>query len=81
MNRKVGIVFAIAASCATMTLSGCSLIGLGVGSIIDHSKPGTYIPVAQDQTVKPGRKIMVIKTNGDTLTGEYVGMDDHTLTD
>ena len=80
MNRKVGIILAIAAFSTIITLSGCSLIGLGVGSIIDASKPGTYTPVNQDSTLKPGPEIKVITTKGDTVVGDYLGLDYQTPT-
>jgi hypothetical protein len=81
MNRKVSIILAIAVSCATMTLSGCSLIGLGIGAMIDSSKPETYITTPQTENLKPGKTITVTKTNGEKITGEYIGLDFVTVTD
>jgi len=81
MEKKMIIVVVMAASLA-MSLSGCCLIGLGVGAIVDSSKPDSaYVPAGKAQTLKPGKTITVTKLDGEAVTGAYLGMDFVTVTD
>jgi len=72
MKKKMIILVAMAAALA-MTLSGCSAIMFGLGSIADASTPDSILvtgcPV---DTLRAGTMIHVIKTEGDTISGKFL---------
>ncbi|MEE9441871.1 MAG: hypothetical protein V3V99_04315 [candidate division Zixibacteria bacterium] len=56
-------------------MSGCSLIGLGVGAAIDSHKPKTKkIPIWAANTIKPGDQVIAHLDNGMSLSGSYRGV-------
>jgi hypothetical protein len=59
-----------------LRFTGCSVIGFGIGSAIDSSKPKEKIvPGWEVQTIKPGNKIMLILKDGSGLEGKFLGLD------
>lgn len=72
ISKLALLIFAV----ATLALTGCSLIGLGVGAQIDASKPDqTTLPGWEVVTIKPGTAINVILKDGSWLSGKYSGLD------
>lgn len=77
MRRKIlfglgllGVFFAL------LRLTGCSLVGLGVGSLVDAGKPSRReIPGWEVETVKPGSKLDVFLKSGEMLTGKFLGVE------
>ena len=70
---SLAIVLLVAAA-VVLQLSGCSLIGFGVGSIIDASKSDSLlIPGWRIETIKPGEGIRVLLKNGEEVRGTYMG--------
>jgi hypothetical protein len=64
----------VAVVAVTVQLSGCSLIGLGIGAISDASKPDEVsIPGWKLETVKPGSEVTLILRDGERISGMYVG--------
>jgi len=60
---------------AIFQLNGCSLIGLGIGSIVDARKPSyKEIPFSGIETIKPGTKVDILLRNGDTLKVIFAGV-------
>jgi len=72
MGKKIIIVAAVAGLMA-MTLSGCTVIMFGLGSLADASKPDSvYVTGCPVDTLGPGTTIHVIKTDGDTISGKFL---------
>jgi hypothetical protein len=71
------IIFAvIIAAVLMMTLSGCSLIMFEVGSLIDSSEPDSVcVSGCPVYTLRRGTAIQVITTDGDTISGKFIGTD------
>ena len=81
MGKRIIVVVAIAAF-LTWMLSGCSLIGFGIGLAADASKPHeVYVPADRAETLKTGRTILISRINKKTIIGKYLGVDLLTLTD
>ena len=75
MGKRIIIVVAIAAS-LTMSLSGCSVIMYGLGSHTDASLPDSvYVPDCPIDTLRKGLTIHVIRTEGDTISGKFLGTE------
>lgn len=58
-------------------LNGCSLVGLGIGSIIDQHNSQKVTPVSKSKLegVRQGSQFIVTLDNGDTLHGTYCGFE------
>ena len=57
-------------------MDGCSLIGLGIGSIVDSTKPDTIsISGWKVDTLKPDKKIKITFPDGTQLDGKYRGIE------
>lgn len=81
MGKRLIVIGAITAF-LTLMLSGCSLIGLGVGLVADASKPHeVYVPADRAETLKTGQTILISRINKRTIIGKYLGVDLLTLTD
>jgi len=74
MGKKIVIVATVAWS-MVITLSGCSMLFMSAGAWDDVSKPDSiYVLGRHADIVKLGKTIRVTKINGDTLTGENLGV-------
>jgi hypothetical protein len=68
------VLFGIAAIIIVST-SNCSLMGLGVGAVVDHHKPDSLsTPGWKVDNLKPGKKIAVVFRDGTQLSGRYRGI-------
>lgn len=58
-------------------LNGCSLVGLGIGSVIDsqNSQRVTTVSKSKLEGVRRGSQFIVTLDNGDTLRGTYCGSE------
>jgi hypothetical protein len=64
-----------AAIVAISQLNGCSLMGLGIGSIVDAHKPSHMeVPLSKIETIKPGTKVDILLRDGDTLKVIFAGV-------
>jgi hypothetical protein len=56
-------------------LSGCTVIGLGIGAAVDHhvDRP-RYTTSENAQNIPPGSAVRVTLTSGDTLRGKFIGL-------
>jgi len=79
---QVFLGVSLIASC-TLSPSGCTLIGAGVGAGIDSAIPGPYEyhGVAERVPLKYGDRIRVKLRNGITFDGRYVGFRAPTATE
>ena len=76
LNRVLLIIGLLSMAAILFLTDGCSLIGLGIGSAVDASKPDSvYIPGWRIVKVKPGTKINVLLHNGEQTKGKYLGME------
>jgi hypothetical protein len=72
---SLAIVLLVAVA-VVLQLSGCSLIGFGIGSVIDSAGPDSVlIPGWKVKTIKPGEEIIVILKDGQKIEGTYEGME------
>jgi hypothetical protein len=56
-----------------LATSGCTLIGLGIGSAIDHQNAN--IPGWRLETLKPDTRVDVRLTDGTYVTGRFAGLE------
>ena len=57
-------------------ISGCSLIGAGLGAIVDHSRPDTlFFESWMIKAVNPGSRINIILNGGNLVNGKYIGLE------
>ena len=57
-------------------LSGCSLIGLGIGALSDANTPDyTTIPGWEEGNIEPGTEIDILLNNGEQVSGTYIGLE------
>lgn len=69
------VLFVIAAGTVVST-SGCSLMGLGIGAVIDYSKPDSLrISGWKVDTLKPDKKIKITFQDGAQLNATYRGIE------
>lgn len=70
MLKLIGAVMAI-----LLSQSGCSVIGFGMGSLIDASKPDSLI-MRGDQVLnaKAGKEVVVLLKSGETVEGKFGGV-------
>jgi hypothetical protein len=74
--RRVLGVLAIAAMCVPLTLhvSGCSLIGLAGGSIIDAGRPRhSFVPTGQVHTFHFGDSVRLQRRDSTVVEGRFAG--------
>jgi hypothetical protein len=75
---KIGheIVLFVVATIIVVSTSGCSLIGLGIGAVVDHSRPDSLsIPGWKAETLKPNEEIKITFQDGSQLNGTYRGIE------
>ncbi len=68
-------VAALFAGFFLLRITGCTLIGYSVGSIVDSGKPDRRpLPGWKMETLKPGTKIDLYLRDGTVLSGKYSGL-------
>jgi hypothetical protein len=68
------ICLAILSSCATV-LTGCSLLGFGIGSAVEQGQPGPQILISNGlDTLPVDTKVLVVKKNGTKVEGVFKGV-------
>ncbi|MGH8004366.1 MAG: hypothetical protein ACRECJ_06555 [Limisphaerales bacterium] len=68
-------VAALFAGFFLLRMAGCTLIGFGVGSIVDSTKPDRRpLPGWKMEALKPGTKIDLFLRDGTVLSGKYAGL-------
>ncbi len=79
MVKLISILLLIAFSVSQ--LNGCSVIGLGIGSLIDHNNAHkvTPIPNSEVEKISPGSHITLKLNNGEVMDGIYCGCDKDSL--
>lgn len=78
MHAKISFLLVLLLAGLTLVVvNGCSLIGLGIGSISDGSKPNevAIIPDGQLESMKLGAQVDVILKDGGHILGKYAGTD------
>ncbi|MEE9554799.1 MAG: hypothetical protein V3W18_10920 [candidate division Zixibacteria bacterium] len=78
MNKlTVLVIAAIAGAAIVFSINGCSLVGLGIGTAVDRARPDKFEELTgwEIEAIKPGDTILIQKINGDSLTGEFGGLD------
>jgi len=74
-RTRLSGVFCLVVAVATFPLSGCTLVGAGIGAAIDQVVPGPY--EARDPVtpirVEKGEQVDVGLRNGRYLKGRYLG--------
>jgi len=74
-NKVLISLLLLVTAIVIIQINNCSLIGFGIGSAIDKSKPDSvYVPGWGMEIVKPGKKIKVILNDGQEVGGEYRGL-------
>ncbi len=81
MNSKIiskwirQCILVVSLICLSLVLASCSMIGLGIGSLIDNGRP-EYGPVKQGKLneVNKGRKIIVKLDDSTTVAGKFGGV-------
>ena len=75
-GRGVGVSQVATAVAASLVLSSCTLVGLGIGSLADRGRPPKLKPVAapEIQALKIGSTIELGTRDGHTLSGTYGGL-------
>lgn len=69
------VLFVIAAGIVVST-SGCSLMGLGIGTLIDYSRPDSLsLPGWQVDNLKPDKNIKITFQDGEQLKAKYRGIE------
>ena len=69
-DRRTQIFLLIGAG---LVAAGCSLIGLGVGAIVDK-KPRHQIPGWEIQAIEPGQKVELTLADGHVMKGKFTGL-------
>jgi hypothetical protein len=75
---KIGyeIALFVVATIIVVSTSGCSLIGLGIGAVVDHSRPDSLsIPGWKAETLKPKEEIKITFQDGSQLNATYKGIE------
>jgi hypothetical protein len=76
-NRAIGrSIVHLGTVLAICFLSGCSAIGLGVGSSIDNATP-KYSPLKQGEliNIKKGKKLIIDLNDSTEISGKYDGLE------
>lgn len=79
LAKLVSILLLIAFSVSQ--LNGCSVVGLGIGSLIDHNNTHKVIriPNSEIEEIKLGSHIILKLNNGEVMDGTYCGCDKDSL--
>jgi hypothetical protein len=76
LNKALFIIGLLSMAGILFLTDGCSLVGLGIGSSIDKTKPDTIlIPDSKIEKIRPGTHVKLLLDNGEEITGEYLGLD------
>jgi hypothetical protein len=72
MTTKKLLLTLLLAAWSLLQLSGCSLIGFGLGSSIDAKSPDEYVftPSGAD-SIKKGATVEVLRTDGSMVSGKF----------
>ncbi|MEE9441872.1 MAG: hypothetical protein V3V99_04320 [candidate division Zixibacteria bacterium] len=80
MLTFIKIISAIAI--IAVTLYGCTILGLGIGAVVDAGKPDyRSIPGWDLHAVKPGSYMKLYLMRGDSLSGEFMGLSSERTSD
>ena len=76
MRKRFVLIWAVFALLVSVHISGCSLIGFGLGSAIDSSRPIHVHPGTREQLFKlsPGAMLSLHREDGSTVVGIYRGL-------
>lgn len=75
MNSNIKILIILFLFSISCLMNSCSLIGFGIGSVVDKKKPiSTKINFDHIDKLLLETKVEVIKSNGDTVSGRYNGI-------
>jgi hypothetical protein len=76
MRKRFLFVWSGFALLLSLEISGCSLIGYGIGSAIDAGRVGRTRPGDRSLILKlePGSKLMIRRADGSTVAGTYHGL-------
>lgn len=75
MTRRPAAMFlAAAVLCGCVILTGCRLIGLGLGAFADSRKKPATVPGWQVESVPRGSAVMVTARDGGVIGGRYDGI-------
>jgi hypothetical protein len=77
MSKKIYLKSAwlMAMTALSLSISGCSVVGLGAGAMIDESKPDYKdIPGYKAGTIKKDTETTVFLRDGSQLEGKYGGL-------
>jgi hypothetical protein len=79
MAKLISILLIIAFS--VFQVNGCSVIGLGIGSLIDHHNAHKVIriPNSEMEEIKRGSHIILKLNDGEVINGTYCGCDNDSL--
>jgi hypothetical protein len=74
MRELIRVVGALVVVCAlTSTLGGCTVTGMGIGAIVDHSKKQEITPRDSElKQISEGERIKVTLTDRTKLQGEFL---------
>jgi hypothetical protein len=75
-RRGVGVSLVAGTLAVSLTVPGCTLVGLGIGALVDHEKPPKRKPVVgpEVETLEPGTSLEVGTRDGHTVSGRYGGL-------
>jgi hypothetical protein len=75
-KKLLGILSSIVTAAVVFQLSGCSVIGLGLGAISDASSPSQYaIPGWKAETLKKGMYVTALHEDGTKTSGTYIEIE------
>lgn len=67
----------VAATLMLIQMNGCSIVGFGIGSIIDAKKADTgTISPEEVKVIQPGSKIVITLRDGTEIGGRYRGIEE-----
>ncbi len=75
-NKNI-VLFAaalFALSCNAVLFSGCTLLGVGTGLVVDYRPPREIKSSAVD-TVTPGTRMVIVLADHERMVGRFVGTD------
>lgn len=72
MLEPKSVVTALFTAACLLSCPGCSLIGLGIGAIVDAKTPDAYVLNTSGlDSIKQGSFVQVLKVDGDTVVGKF----------
>ena len=76
-------IFILIHFCLLLFLTNnCTLIGFGIGTVIDKNKSGSHYTISEELfNISPGTEIKFITNTLDTLNGKYVNTTNEYSTD